>query len=371
MDKIKTKKRDKSIDILKAICLLCVILGHCGFPGTQFIYLFHMPLFFMASGYLFDKKKVNSSKNLKTFFLRKIKTLWLPYVIWNTVMLAMQNTFLKINFYTNNIEVLSYSGSSIQDYITLEQFAIKFIKILLFKSGTLFTCAFWFIRVLFVVELCFALLIYVLNKIKLKSSYSKVIVGSVAIVALIIGQYLSVEHIGLMDFSNCFASFTLFWLGTLMKDCRMSFITDKKVSIMLAFIGLMVLNTQGSILLNQNYFTSPIFLICSAICGWIFIYGISKVASETGKIAYVAYEINIAAIDIMALHFIGFKAIAAVQVVTRGLPLYHLARFPVLDGGKGWCLLYFLAGLVFSLLFYKVRNYMGGKIKYKNVCIKS
>ena len=80
------------------------------------------------------------------------------------------------------------------------------------------------------------------------------IVGSMAIVALIIGQYLSVEHIGLMDFSNCFASFTLFWLGTLMKDCRMSFIIDKKVSIMLAFIGLMVLNTQGSIFAESKLF---------------------------------------------------------------------------------------------------------------------
>ena len=57
MDKIKTKKRDKSIDILKAICLLCVILGHCGFPGTQFIYLFHMPLFLWQADICSTRKK--------------------------------------------------------------------------------------------------------------------------------------------------------------------------------------------------------------------------------------------------------------------------------------------------------------------------
>lgn len=363
-------KRDKTIDILKALCLIFVILGHCGFPGTQFLYLFHMPLFFMASGYLFDKKKIFSSKDLKIFCFRKIKSLWLPYVIWSTATLLLQNFFLKINFYTNNTEILAYSGSSIQDYITLEQFVIRFLKILLFKSGTLFTCAFWFIRVLFVVEIGFAVLIYILNKADLKKNYSEAIIGSIAIVSLIVGQYLSVEHIGLLDFSNCFAGFTLFWLGTLMREHRMVYIAGKKAFIVLSFIALMILNTKGIVLLNQNNFTSPIFLMCAAICGWSFIYGISNAVSEVANIANMAYQINIAAIDIMVLHFIGFKIIAVIQVIMRGLPLYHLARFPILDGGKGWWFLYFLAGLLFPLSFYKVRNYIGGMIKYNNACIR-
>ena len=146
----------------------------------------------------------------------------------------------------------------------------------------------------------------------------------------------SLEHIQLLDFSNCFVGFTLFWLGTMMRKQNITSITEKKPFIVLAFIVLLFLNTHGVILLNQNEFTNPAFLICSALSGWIFILGIAKKLSPIDRVSNYAYYINQAAIDIMALHFIGFKAVAAVQVVIRGLPMYHLARFPILDGSNGW-----------------------------------
>lgn len=255
----KIIKRDKSVDVLKALCLIFMVLGHCGFPCTQFIYLFHMPLFFMASGYLFNKNKVITTEGLKKFFCRKIKTLWLPYVFWNTAFLAMQNGFLKIHFYTCNPAVLNYSGSSIQDYITIKQFFTKFAKILLFKSGTLFTSAFWFIRALFIVEITFAVLTYVLSRIEWKKNFSDTIMGVISILSLLFGYFLSLEHIQLLDLSNCFVGFTLFWLGTIMRKQNITSITEKKPFIVLAFIVLLFLNTQGVILLNQNEFTNPAF----------------------------------------------------------------------------------------------------------------
>lgn len=358
----KIRKREKSVDILKAMCLIFMVWGHCGFPGTRFIYLFHMPLFFMASGYLFDKDVMTTRTALKKFFLRKMKSLWLPYVIWNTVFLVLQNFFLKINFYTDNTEVLAYSGSSVQSYITITQFVVKFIKILLFKSGTLFTSAFWFIRTLFVVEITFVVLTYILNKTKIKKCFRNLTIGIIAIVFLVFGYFLSIVHISLMDFSNCFVGFTLFWLGTVMREQILVFITRKSFFIVVAFIGLVFLNTHGVILLNQNEFTNPAFLLCSAICGWIFILGISKKISLIKKISDFAYHINCSAIDVMALHFIGFKAVAFIQVIIQGLPLYHLARFPILDGSNWWWILYFFAGFFPPLLFYKLRNYISGEV---------
>lgn len=359
----KIIKRDKSVDVLKALCLIFMVLGHCGFPCTQFIYLFHMALFFMASGYLFNKNKVITTEGLKKFFCRKIKTLWLPYVFWNTAFLAMQNVFLKIHLYTCNPAVLNYSGSSIQDYITIKQFFTKFAKILLFKSGTLFTSAFWFIRALFIVEITFAVLTYVLSRIEWKKNFSDTIMGIISILSLLFGYFLSLEHIQLLDFSNCFVGFTLFWLGTMMRKQNITSITEKKPFIVLAFIVLLFLNTQGVILLNQNEFTNPAFLICSALSGWIFILGIAKKLSPIDRVSNYAYYINQAAIDIMALHFIGFKAVAAVQVVIRGLPMYHLARFPILDGSNGWWVVYFFSGFFPPLLFDRVKNYELGKVR--------
>ena len=47
------KSRIEEIDIVKAIGIICMVLGHADFPGTRFVYLFHMAVFFIASVYLF------------------------------------------------------------------------------------------------------------------------------------------------------------------------------------------------------------------------------------------------------------------------------------------------------------------------------
>ena len=39
---------------MRGIGIVLMVLGHSGFPGTDFIYLFHMALFFMLSGWLFS-----------------------------------------------------------------------------------------------------------------------------------------------------------------------------------------------------------------------------------------------------------------------------------------------------------------------------
>ena len=76
--------RLKYIDIAKGIGILLVILGHCMAYGCQYqvfrcIYSFHMPLFFILSGYVFHSKEMTS------FFSGKIKTLLLPVIFFQTL----------------------------------------------------------------------------------------------------------------------------------------------------------------------------------------------------------------------------------------------------------------------------------------------
>lgn len=76
MEKVVHKNRIASIDIAKGIGIISVVLGHLLGEGQylrDFIYAFHMPLFFIISGFLFHNKKFINS--LKTLF----KTLYIPY----------------------------------------------------------------------------------------------------------------------------------------------------------------------------------------------------------------------------------------------------------------------------------------------------
>ena len=48
--------RDVSIDIMRGIGILSMLVGHCVIPGLlhKFIYMWHMPLFFITSGYFLE-----------------------------------------------------------------------------------------------------------------------------------------------------------------------------------------------------------------------------------------------------------------------------------------------------------------------------
>jgi len=75
------RQRDTSIDILKGIAILLVVYGHTWPFCRNFIYLFHMAVFMMASGYCF-KAKIKSFSTWKNYVIKKIKGLYVPFVIW-------------------------------------------------------------------------------------------------------------------------------------------------------------------------------------------------------------------------------------------------------------------------------------------------
>lgn len=51
-----SKKRDAEFDIAKGILILCVVIGHGGSDSiADFMYRFHMPLFFILSGFFYRK----------------------------------------------------------------------------------------------------------------------------------------------------------------------------------------------------------------------------------------------------------------------------------------------------------------------------
>lgn len=80
-------KRDIALDIAKGIAMLLVIIGHCDnlyfSPTHHFIYSFHMPLFFLASGYLYKVRGVKET--LKKDF----KHLAIPYVMTCIAIIAI------------------------------------------------------------------------------------------------------------------------------------------------------------------------------------------------------------------------------------------------------------------------------------------
>ena len=90
-------ERYKVIDVIKGYGICLMVCGHSGAPFTNWIYLFHMALFFIASGYLWNERNAVTKKNVVQYVKRKAKSLWLPFVLINLFFTVTQNFFLNRN----------------------------------------------------------------------------------------------------------------------------------------------------------------------------------------------------------------------------------------------------------------------------------
>ena len=107
MDKVFSEK----INMLKALAIILVVSGHLEFSvfGMFPPYSFQLALFFFISGMLFKDKYVN---NIKEYFVKRIKSLLVPYFAYETVYLGI--TYI----------VYKYSGIFLGDTVSLKSFSI-------------------------------------------------------------------------------------------------------------------------------------------------------------------------------------------------------------------------------------------------------
>jgi polysaccharide biosynthesis protein PslL len=125
------------IDPLKGIGILAVVIGHISTGYIQvWLYLFHMPLFYFISGYLFKP-----STQIRQFFYKKVLNLLLPYLIFLMLFSAREILPLMIN------------GQYIQSVKTF----LKFLWGGRLLTG--WTSVFWFITCLFVTQQVFNILL--------------------------------------------------------------------------------------------------------------------------------------------------------------------------------------------------------------------
>ena len=71
------------VDFAKGLVIILVVLGHVILPSLlqNFIFVFHMPFFFVMAGYLLNFEKWGGAENYKAFATKLVKRLLVPYYL--------------------------------------------------------------------------------------------------------------------------------------------------------------------------------------------------------------------------------------------------------------------------------------------------
>ncbi|MCC3359622.1 acyltransferase family protein [Bacillus sp. REN16] len=210
---ILNTKRKLWLDIAKGIGIISVVIGHAGIESlSPYFYWFHMPLFFLISGYLY--------KRTNHFVTRKTKSLLIPYVSFFVLLSVLQ-------FYTFGIS----------DFNIHYEYFLKGGRYLKGTFGVL-----WFITSLYVLSVIFHMLI-LLN--------SKIVLFIVAITFYFLSYYDSIHFndvFVIWDINTILFTFVFYYIGYLYKEyeSKISHLISKAAfPSALLIIVLIFLNIRG------------------------------------------------------------------------------------------------------------------------------
>lgn len=140
------------ITLLKALAIMLVVSGHLEFSifGMFPPYSFQLALFFFISGMLFKDKYIDDVAN---YFMRRIKSLLVPYFAYETVYLLITFAFVPV------------IGEFFGEEPTLKNF---FITPFINGHQLSFMAPMWFVTQLFITLIVFLFLMRVLKPVKNK-----------------------------------------------------------------------------------------------------------------------------------------------------------------------------------------------------------
>lgn len=327
---MKSEYKDDWITYFKAIGIMLVVIGHTYIPNNvkNFIYLFHMPMFFFISGYLYKEK--DSCSPIK-YLKKKLKRLYFEFIKWQCIFLVFHNFLVLIKFYPKNS---SYN---------LKEILECFFKIISFQSTEQLGGAMWFIPALFGTSVIFCIIRFIV--LKFDNKFQKFLNIILIVICMIIGYTTDLPRF----LSVSFSAISIFYIGFIYRKFEKKIVLNLQ-GVIISLIILLVLNQFGSINMVNNSYETICFLIVASLSGiYINIY-IAKIISNREGINKLLFLVGKRTMDIMILHFVAFKLVSIIIIITNNLSFELLSNFPTINIGGYWNIAYFFIGLLFPLL---------------------
>lgn len=269
--------RDRTIDIMKGLLILMMVIGHTDSIFTPTIYLFHMAAFIMVSGYLYTDRY-----SVKTYILKQFKGCIVPFFIVNIFFIIMAKI---LNF--------GFKETIFQNIPSLTNL-FKYLHTVDIGGAS------WFLIVLFYSSILSAVLIKLNNKIDMKIT---------TVLILLINILLQVNKIQFpyyLDLSFFGAFF--FLMGYITKVENL--LKEREIDFIFILCLIIIIYFRKFNYIGMNWptrkFNMPLNIlpICaSSYC----LFQISKMFSKNEKVSNFFILLGQATLGIMFFHFLGFR----------------------------------------------------------------
>lgn len=321
---ILPKKRVEYLDIVKGLGIIVVLYFHSRAPYRHYVAFFVVPMFFLVSGFLFESKGT-----LKDFVIRKIKSLYIPFVFWNLIV------YIFVHFKEFSFSEFGFFAMRILCTIT--------------KEGT-FLGATWFLGSLFTESIIYK----VLDTVIKPNKYKRIIITLIFVLralfafnytmkyklsrTLVLGMFFAIGYL-VKDYIHIFRKYHRIWLG------------------MLSGIAYIVFRYFTADTLLTHDLSSPVLYTFGSLTGSYFLICISQLL-EKSKLNLIVWMkkglcyLGRRSLDVLIWHLMCFRIVIGMQLVLwTGSLSGILDYYPVYVAKHGWWLAYIVVGIVASLLW--------------------
>lgn len=337
-DAYHDRKRIPWIDCAKGVGIILVVWAHAGGPWSRYINQFHMPFFFLLSGYLYK------AYNIKPYFIKKIKTLYIPYISCNLFSMVFRMMFDLDNF-------LYYFYYSIQ------------IGVMLKQNDGLFFGATWFLASLFITSVLYRVIDLILGKIIPSFRYELMLVLFSYIAAC--GRMLEEPSLGRMLILMFF-----FAMGNIIKvyEKKLYWLDNLYVALMCFAAYIFIAANNIASMGTNEYRFFYLFLAGALMASLSLIYFVKRlVKSEFSSIKFLRdrlISLGRRSIDVVIWHLVVFRIIVAIWLFSEnGSVREMLQYYPTYKSDRGGWLLYCIAGLSVSVVIGRVVRILLQKTK--------
>ncbi len=322
-------KRYEIVDLLKAIGIISVIIGHSTIilPIThlrinEFVYLYQIMLFFFTAGFLYDEKY---NEDTTSYIGKRFYGIFSRYFLYNTFFVALHNP-------------LSVASLITAEAYSFDESVISFASGCTLNTREAMLGAFWFLPVLFFSCILFAVVFrfsHMLSRTVHNSYKASILLMIIAMLLFaIIGIYANKRNIFLpYHIQTAFLAVPVIFVG---------YITKKKFSLIERFLCLpgciiscvllylIVYFNITKLALSRNIIGEASLFYPVTFLGMYFCMCLAKLFQTlpSNKIRKFINFIGQNSFHFMALHFLMFKLLDRAISLLVGDPDSIASNFP-------------------------------------------